>query len=208
VHVNDDLQPLQANLALPQHFAARLANQNAVPGGCSSVLVERDLILDVGGFDDRYSMFADYDMWIRLAQREEPAIMPDFGLLYVQHEQQMSAHAMATASEELIALRVQHRSFLDHHGFCSPNPLDEWLVIRLKRSGHRRRALQHILSARTGSAVSPTLLRLAARATLRKPSILRHRPRQREPKPELEAAVAEVRAVLEQSVPRSSPPLV
>ena len=41
---------------------ATLLYRNAVPGGCSGVMVARDLLNQVGGFDESLSMMADWDL--------------------------------------------------------------------------------------------------------------------------------------------------
>ncbi|MDQ1535079.1 MAG: hypothetical protein QOF28_2840, partial [Actinomycetota bacterium] len=40
---------------------------NPVPGGASTVMARRQLVLDVGGFDEGLSVLADWDLWVRLA---------------------------------------------------------------------------------------------------------------------------------------------
>ncbi|MEJ7703153.1 MAG: hypothetical protein WKF47_05650 [Geodermatophilaceae bacterium] len=48
-------------------MSARLLTSNIIPGGASSVLARTELVRRVGGFDQRLSNMADYDLWIRLA---------------------------------------------------------------------------------------------------------------------------------------------
>ncbi len=55
-----------------EEVAAALPRVNGVPGGCSSVMVRRSA-LPAGGFDGRYRLCEDWDLWIRLAQTGPPA---------------------------------------------------------------------------------------------------------------------------------------
>ncbi len=50
---------------------------NPVPGGCSNVVARADLVREVGGFDERLGLLADWDLWIRLASVSAPAVCDD-----------------------------------------------------------------------------------------------------------------------------------
>lgn len=56
----------------PERVAEELPRVNAVPGGCSSVMVRRNA-LPTPAFDGRYRLCEDWDLWIRLAQAGSPA---------------------------------------------------------------------------------------------------------------------------------------
>ena len=68
--VDDELQQIGANRARPyEDFSeALLLDGNIVSAGSSSVLVERALLKEVGGFDPQLSQCADWDMWLRLSR--------------------------------------------------------------------------------------------------------------------------------------------
>ena len=53
-----------------------LSNDNVIPGGGSSVLAARELVLAVGGFHDDVPGCEDWDLWVRLA-RESPLVYLD-----------------------------------------------------------------------------------------------------------------------------------
>jgi glycosyltransferase involved in cell wall biosynthesis len=74
VNVTIDLQVVGGRPPLPPNaVAAGLPRRNLIPGGCSGVLVSgRVLPLD-DPFDRSYRHFADWDLWIRLAQGGPPA---------------------------------------------------------------------------------------------------------------------------------------
>jgi glycosyltransferase involved in cell wall biosynthesis len=52
----------------------RLPYANAVPGGGSNVIVTRDAFEEAEGFDPSVPHLDDWDLWIRLAQRDLPAV--------------------------------------------------------------------------------------------------------------------------------------
>ncbi len=51
-----------------QDLLALLSQDNIIPGGGSSVLVARELVLTVGGFHDDVPGCEDWDLWVRLAR--------------------------------------------------------------------------------------------------------------------------------------------
>ena len=57
---------------LPEDVAEALHRVNSVPGGCSSVVVSKKA-LPPEGFDRRYRLCEDWDLWIRLARTGPPA---------------------------------------------------------------------------------------------------------------------------------------
>ena len=63
---------------------------NQVPGPGSSLLVRHDVFDSVGGFDERVPLFADWDIYIRLAYHGDPAVVDEPLVDYTQHDGQMS----------------------------------------------------------------------------------------------------------------------
>jgi glycosyltransferase involved in cell wall biosynthesis len=77
VNVTEDLRLLGgAPPADPSTVVAELPRSNLVPGGCSGVVVRRDL-LSSNPFDPIYGWFEDWDLWIRLAQLDQPVAVMD-----------------------------------------------------------------------------------------------------------------------------------
>jgi glycosyltransferase involved in cell wall biosynthesis len=56
-------------------LARAVRARNVVPAGGSSVVVDRELALEVGGFDELLDSCEDWDMWARLAQRSPLAVV-------------------------------------------------------------------------------------------------------------------------------------
>ncbi len=149
VEIDERFRPLRSALGPPSNpFARRLVFGNKVPGGCSSVIVERSMLNDVGRFDPVFSMFADIDLWIRLAGVGEPCSWLDYGVLYVHHQEQMSVMDMPAIARELEAFRHKHREARDDHPTPPFESLDRWIIQRLWSSGQRRDALAHARVAR------------------------------------------------------------
>lgn len=78
---------------------------NAVTGGGSGVLADRELALHVGGFDPAFSMYADWDMWAKLAHAAPLAVVDRPLVGYVEHPGGMSRGRLHLALEELAQLR-------------------------------------------------------------------------------------------------------
>lgn len=61
-----------------------------VVGTPSTVVCDRDLLLDVGGFDPDLSLGADWDLWLRLAMRTTFSYVDEALVRYRIHEANMS----------------------------------------------------------------------------------------------------------------------
>ena len=82
---------------------------NRVPGGGSGVAVRRALFEDAGGFDGGFSGVADWDLWIRLAERAPTATVNDLVVAYCVNPLGM-AHAVRSMEMEFERLAEKHRA--------------------------------------------------------------------------------------------------
>ncbi|HEY2301085.1 MAG TPA: glycosyltransferase [Acidimicrobiales bacterium] len=82
---------------------------NAVPGGASSVLAAAEVVRQAGGFDESFSILADWDMWIKLALRASPAAVRDPLVGYFRHRHGMSFKTRRS-EEEFGRLEEKYRS--------------------------------------------------------------------------------------------------
>jgi glycosyltransferase involved in cell wall biosynthesis len=57
-----------------------------------TVIVERELLLEVGGFDESLPLFEDYDLWLRLALRSEADAVAEPLVQLRRHDQHYSGH--------------------------------------------------------------------------------------------------------------------
>ena len=87
--------------------AVAVLRANVVPGGGSGVLASTDLVRAVGGFDARLSSIADWECWLRLAQRSPVAAVASCDVGYRSHPASMS-HSLAGPEDELRVLRTTH----------------------------------------------------------------------------------------------------
>ena len=54
-------------------------------GGCSSMIVQRGLLDDLGGFDEAMPSMQDWDMWLRIARQHGIYVLNDPLVLYNDH---------------------------------------------------------------------------------------------------------------------------
>ena len=119
---------------------------NHIPGGGSGVLVDRALVLDVGGFDPGLSTLADWDLWIRLGLRSPLAAVDAPRLAYVEHGGMSRSarnieHELETMAERYADERqARGRSF--EWGWWL-----RWLGELDERAGRRGSAIRHHLRA-------------------------------------------------------------
>ena len=129
--------------------------RNVIPGGCSNLIARTELVRRVGGFDDRFSMMADWDLWIRLAQVAPAGGCDDVLVAYRRHDQTMVARGTIDCVPELDLILAKYRSLRRAHRVR----LDQRSILRYfaraqRRGGHHRAAARIYLQAakRTASA--------------------------------------------------------
>ncbi len=124
----------------PATVATDLLRINAVTGGGSGVMADRDLVLALGGFDTRMSMYADWDLWARLAYAAPLAAVDHPLVGYVEHPGGMSRDRLHLALDELGLLqesleRLRERSRQAHA--LDRTALGHWM-LRQQTGGRRR----------------------------------------------------------------------
>lgn len=77
----------------------------AVSGSTSGVLARRELLLEVGGFDERLHGFEDPDLWIRLAARTGYACIPEALTVVVRTPNSVSGNLGAMCAATLASFR-------------------------------------------------------------------------------------------------------
>ena len=116
-------------------LAAALPHSNLVPGGCSGVVADRRLVIELGGFDPRLSMIADRDLWIRLNASSAVVVAAEPLVGYRDHRGAMTRR-IRNLEDELDVLREKYRDQLEAAG--SPFPADVfyvWIYRRTFRTG-------------------------------------------------------------------------
>lgn len=101
----------------PQTLRLRIRARNMIPAGSSNVLARAELLRQVGGFDPVLTHLADWDVWIRLAERGRPAACPEPLVAYVLHEGNIHLEQADIAAE------ARHLK-AKHAGSSLPGSLD------------------------------------------------------------------------------------
>jgi glycosyltransferase involved in cell wall biosynthesis len=141
VNVTPGLRVVGGGPAPPAEEIVRLLPyRNVVPGGGSAVIVRRDALELIGGFDGRLRNAADWELWLRLAHHGPPAVAEEPLVAYRLHPGNASLDDAATLQEvEIIE---------DEHGIrVSRAALYRYLGWWALRTGRHGRALGHFLRA-------------------------------------------------------------
>jgi glycosyltransferase involved in cell wall biosynthesis len=136
-------------------LAAQLARRNVI-GGPSAVMARTALLRTLGGFDERFSVFADWELWIRLARAGRPAACGDRLVAFREHGSNMSGIDVDKAYGELGVLVERHGVEVDFDEFT------RWVAWQQRRVGRRLSAVRaYLRGARMGRS-GALLLRAAA----------------------------------------------
>lgn len=76
-----------------------------------AVFVSRKLFKEIGGFNTSYHICMDYDLWLRLAKKYNPAFMPVIVTSYRLH-----SHAASSAGANLKLANREYRQVQSMHG--------------------------------------------------------------------------------------------
>lgn len=124
---------------------------NTVPGGGSSVLVRREALAAVGGFDPSASIVADWDMWIRLRAVGPPAVVVEPLVAYRLHATNMSAD-LPRMLAGIQAIEARYRHLRDGEPLDWPR-LYRWLGANALLAGEHLEAYR--LARRAARAGHP-----------------------------------------------------
>lgn len=124
----------------PEGLAGALLGSNVI-GTPSSVISRRDAFLALGGFDTRFSVLADWDMWLRLCARHRAVGCPQLLVAYVEHA--VNLHVVDTASvlRESALLRSRHQAAAGTaDGSFGDVNWWRWIASSHRRAGRRGQA--------------------------------------------------------------------
>jgi glycosyltransferase involved in cell wall biosynthesis len=144
------------------HDLPQLLSYNTIPGGGSGAMVSTELARSIGGFDTALSILADWDMWIRLWLKAQPAFVMQPVVGYLRHQGSMSLlnHGFICELERIIAKHEKCRRpwavNVDRLRWM------RWVAQMHVRSGNRSKAVQgylHLaLQYRDGKSLGRALL--------------------------------------------------
>jgi GT2 family glycosyltransferase len=132
----------------PATIGTRLLAASVLPAGCSNVIARRELVREVGGFDEALFQLCDWDLWIRLAWAGTAAACDETLVGYLEHAENMLLSDPADVTEELAYVDRKHRDLrrekgigLDHATFT------HWVAWGHLRRGRRLRAARVFLGS-------------------------------------------------------------
>jgi GT2 family glycosyltransferase len=166
VHVDDRLRVIGHGRADPLTFDS-IRWSNTVRGGGSGVLVERDLLTEVGGFDETLTHCEDWDLWIRLARESTPAVVDrplvayrvwakakslDDGAVATSVAEIRRRHGMTATGPDATALHLARQCVrAERRAAAARRFLD--LGIREHRPSHALRALASLIAPRVFGSI-------------------------------------------------------
>lgn len=146
----DDSEAVSPDRPVPSPTLARnmLLRGNPLPGGASTQLARREVLLAVGGFDTQLHHLADWDLWIRLSAAGSLAAVAEPLVAYRRHVTNMVlTHAQAHL-DELEWIVAKHGKAaraagieIDRVGF------NYWVASGQRRAGRRLAAARIHLAA-------------------------------------------------------------
>ena len=124
----------------PEHVVGDLRRYNAVPAGASNVVVRREVLDAVGGFDAGLRTSEDWDLWLRLAATSLPASVPR-PLVALRTHGGMASRAVDQMLADIEIIAQRHRIPVDRARH------ERWAAWMCLEDGRRAVALHHYARA-------------------------------------------------------------
>jgi len=106
VQVDERLRPLAVRRPrFPPDLLVQLFVDGNIVGSPSSVMASRSVLRSLGGFDERLSFAADWDLWIRLCRAGRFGCVADPLIAYRLHGSSMSADPDLVESDSMAMLK-------------------------------------------------------------------------------------------------------
>jgi len=132
----------------PEQIVSDLRRYNAVPAGASNVVVCRELLDRVGGFDVELRTSEDWDLWLRLAAVSLPASVPR-PLVALRAHSGMASRAVDQMLADIETIGHRHGIPVDRARH------ERWAAWMCLEDGRRAVALHHYARAvRVGDFIS------------------------------------------------------
>jgi glycosyltransferase involved in cell wall biosynthesis len=118
--------------ALPVNLQS-LLGRNTVPGGGSGPVIRRATVLAAGGFDEALRNAEDWDLWIRLCQQGEPAVLSECTIIR-RVNPGSKAGALRPSIEALVRIERKHRRLRRvHRAHLNVGGYLGWIVRHQRR---------------------------------------------------------------------------
>lgn len=122
----------------PARLASQLLRWNVIWAGCSNVIVRRDLVQRLGGFDERLFQLADWDLWIRLALTAPAAACQEVVVGYVMQPQSMLLTDRRDVFQEFEYMLDKHAEAARRYGVDLDRArFARWVALGHLRAGRR-----------------------------------------------------------------------
>ena len=123
VVADDGLRPLRVITPPdPAGLRTELLRSNRIPAGASNLLIRRETLEQLGGFDASLAHLADWDAWIRLAQQARFAAVPEATVAYVQHKGNCGHLDPRGVYADVELIRHRYRDLAAARGTASMTP--------------------------------------------------------------------------------------
>jgi glycosyltransferase involved in cell wall biosynthesis len=130
----------------PAGLVLQVLRWNVIWAGCSNVIARRDLLQQLGGFDERLFQLADWDLWIRLALAAPAAACEDVVVGYVMQPQSMLLTDRRDVFQEFDYMLEKHADAARRCGVeLDGSKFSRWVALGHLRAGRRRDAARTYL---------------------------------------------------------------
>jgi glycosyltransferase involved in cell wall biosynthesis len=124
-------------------IADALQGGNVVPAGPSNVIARVSLLREIGPFDESLAQGEDWDVWLRLAERAVPAVVPEVLVATLQHGDRSIFRYSPDALEDVVRMLAKHRPLTRRDRLGAT----EWLASQQVLAGRWRSAAALYLAA-------------------------------------------------------------
>jgi glycosyltransferase involved in cell wall biosynthesis len=139
--LNERRWPVRTHFPPPPEKLDRLLLLTNPIGGPSTFMAKTKLVRDVGGFDERFSALADWDLLLRLSQQGRGAACRDVVIGYVEHGENMLVVHADRVTREFHELAAKHRAAALAKGVKFGGVwFSRWAALRHRKAGRRLRA--------------------------------------------------------------------
>jgi len=173
----------------PDAVARDILVRNVIPGGASNLIARTDVVRRAGGFDEHFSMLADWDLWTRIAQAGEGAACPEIVVAYHRHGCTMLTQGEVDLLDELDRLNAKYQPLREEFGVrLDRRSLHRYFARGHRRGGQRRHAARMYLRAArrdrspgdlaraAGVVLGERALKTAGHVLGRRPASVQHEP--------------------------------
>ncbi len=119
--------------AVPDDVYARMLTRDSIVRSPSTVLVRRDNLIAVGGFDSRLSVVADWELWLRLCPDALVASVPEPLTGIIEHPGSMQLTMVDRIGAELELVAARHPAAQDARAIRRWRAQKQWTAQRTAR---------------------------------------------------------------------------